>query len=84
MLVYRIQEEVHRFTVGRTTNAKRTTMKRSSLENIDGIGPTKAKKLLLAFGTLSALKNASEEEIAAVKGISVSDARSVFAYYNKQ
>lgn len=84
MLIYRIQEEVHRFTVGRTTNAKRSTMKRSSLENIDGIGPTKAKKLLLAFGTLSVLRSASEEEIAAVKGISASDAHNVFTYYNNK
>jgi excinuclease ABC subunit C len=84
MLIYRIQEEVHRFTVNRTTSAKRATIKRSSLENINGIGPTKAKKLLLAFGTLAAIKNASEEEIATVKGISASDAHNVFLHYNKK
>ncbi len=84
MLIYRIQEEVHRFTVNRTTNAKRATLKHSSLENISGIGPTKAKKLLIAFGTLSAVKSATEEEIAAVKGISASDAHNVFVHYNKK
>ncbi len=84
MLIYRIQEEVHRFTIGRTTNAKRSTIKHSSLEKISGIGPAKAKKLLLAFGTLSALKSASKEEIAAVYGISVSDARNIYEYYHKQ
>lgn len=84
MLIYRIQEEVHRFTVNRTTNAKRSTIKHSSLEKIAGIGPEKAKKLLLAFGTLSTLKNASEEQISSVKGISRSDARNIFVYYNKK
>ena len=84
MLIYRIQEEVHRFTVGRTMKAKRSTIKHSSLEQINGIGSVKAKKLLLAFGTLSALKSAAEEEIASVKGISASDAHNIFEYYHKK
>lgn len=84
MLIYSIQEEVHRFTVGKTSAAKRSTLKRSSLENIDGIGPAKAKKLLKEFGTLSALKNATESEIRAIKGISEQDARNVFEYFTKK
>ena len=83
MRINRIQEEVHRFTVGRTMNAKRSTMKRSSLEQINGIGSVKAKKLHIAIGTLSALKSATEQEIASVKGISASDAYNVFEYYHK-
>ncbi len=83
-LIYKIQEEVHRFTVGKTTGAKRSTLKHSSLEKIDGIGPTKAKKLLGAFGTLSALKSASREQIARVSGISDTDAYNVYVYFNKE
>ena len=82
-LIYKIQEEVHRFTVGRTSNAKRSTYKRSSLENIDGIGPSKAKRLLLHFGTLTALKKATAEDISKVSGISQRDAMSVYNYFNK-
>ena len=81
MLIYSIQEEVHRFTVGKTTAAKRRTLKHSSLESIDGIGPSKAKKLLGAFGTLSALQKATEGEISAVKGISKADAEKVYNYF---
>ena len=33
-LIYGIQEEVHRFTVSKTMNAKRNTLKHSSLEKI--------------------------------------------------
>ncbi len=84
MLIYSIQEEVHRFTVGKVNSAKRATMKRSSLEGISGIGPSKAKKLLGAFGTLAALKKATEEEIKAVKGISEADAKNVRAYFSKE
>ncbi len=82
MLIYRIQEEVHRFTVGRTMQAKRKTLKHSSLEKIDGIGPVKAKKILAALGTLSAVKHASVDEIAAISGIGRGDAYSIYHYFH--
>lgn len=81
--IYKLQEEVHRFTVFRMSAAKRKTLKTSSLEKISGIGPAKAKKLMSHFKTLSALKEASEEEISAVSGISRADAEAVFAFFNK-
>lgn len=84
MLIYKIQEEVHRFTVGCTTNAKRKTMKHSSLEKIDGIGPAKAKKLMGAMGTLAVIKNASEDEISAIDGISDTDARTIYRYFHSE
>ena len=84
MLIYGIQEEVHRFTVGKTTQAKRATLKHSHLESIKGIGPSKAKKLLYSFGSLGALRNASEDEIGAIKGISSTDAHNVFEYFKQQ
>ena len=63
--------------------AKRKTIKHSSLEKIHGIGAVKAKKLLAAFGSLSALRSATVEQIAAVKGISTSDAESVVQYFKE-
>ena len=81
MLIYKIQEEVHRFTVGKTTQAKRATIKKSSLEKIEGIGPAKAKKLLASMGTLSAIKNATLEELATVQGITRADAYHIYQYY---
>ena len=83
-LVYKIQEEVHRFTVSKTLRGKSSTLKKSSLEKIEGIGPAKAKLLLGAFGTLSALKKASEEQIAAVAGISQKDAQNVYRYFKQK
>ncbi len=77
-LMYRIQEEVHRFTVSRMDSAKRKTLTHSSLTKIKGIGDSKAKALLKAFGGLTGVKNATEEELAAVKGISRTDAKNVF------
>ena len=82
VLVYRIQEEVHRFTVSRMDAAKRKTLTHSSLTKIKGIGDAKAKALLAAFGGITGVKNATEEEIAAVKGISKADAANIRSYYD--
>jgi len=82
--VYSLQDEVHRYTVNRMSNAKRKTVKHSSLEKIDGIGPAKAKKLMSHFKTLTALKKASTDEINSVEGISRSDANRIFEYFRKE
>ena len=82
MLIYKIQEEVHRFTVGKTTNAKRRTLKHSSLEKIKGIGPAKAKKLLLTMGTLAAIKNATVTELSKISGITDTDAINIYNYFH--
>ena len=56
LLVYKIQEEVHRFAFGAMNASKRKTMKRSVLEEIEGIGPQKAKILLSLPGGLGAIQ----------------------------
>ncbi|MBQ4574922.1 MAG: excinuclease ABC subunit UvrC [Clostridia bacterium] len=80
-LIYRIQEEVHRYTVSRMSGAKEKTMRRSSLEDIEGIGPTKAAALLKHFGTLAALREAGVDAIEQVSGISQKNAQAVYAYF---
>jgi excinuclease ABC subunit C len=79
--IYKLQEEVHRFTVSRMTRAKRKTLKTSTLEAIPGIGAAKAKALFASFGTLDAIKRAGTDELAAVKGISKKDAESIVKHF---
>ena len=79
--IYNIQEEVHRFTVSRMQNAKRKTLKRSSLTKIKGIGDSKAKALLSHFGGLRGVRKAVYEELVSVKGISSSDANNILEYF---
>ena len=81
-LIFRIQEEVHRYTVSKMSNAKAKTMKKSSFEKIKGIGASKAKLLLSHFGGITAIKNATFDELRAVKGITKNDAQSIFEYYH--
>ncbi len=81
-LIYRIQEEVHRYTVRCMEQAKLKTLTTSSLTEISGIGESKAKKLLLAFDGIAAIKSAEVDVLAAVKGISKRDAEAIYAFYH--
>ncbi len=83
VFIYKLQEEVHRFTVSKMSSAKSKTLTKSSLTKIKGIGEVKAKLLLKAFGGLSGVKTASFEELTAVKGISRADAENVVEYFKK-
>ena len=80
--IYNIQEEAHRFAVKNTMGQKRKSLTRSSLENISGIGPGKAKKLLHAM-PLGKIRTATKDELAAVSGISIRDAENIYDYYHK-
>ncbi len=80
--LYKLQEEVHRYTVSRMETAARKTMRRSSLEDIPGIGPEKAKRLLSHFGKLQALREASQEALEQVPGISLRNAQAVWQHFH--
>ncbi len=82
VLIYRIQEEVHRFTVSRMSAAKRKTLTHSSLTAIKGIGDAKAKALLSRFGGLAGVKAATEADLVATKGISQVDAQNIYVYFH--
>jgi excinuclease ABC subunit C len=70
-LIQQIRDETHRFAVGfhRQRRTKRTIQ--TGLENIPGVGPRTAQKLLRNFGSVAQLRSASIEQIAKVvpKGI---------------
>lgn len=82
--VYKLQEEVHRYTITRMENAKSQTLKHSTLENIEGIGKIKAKSLLSHFKSIAAIKKADKTELMRVSGISSANADAIIEYYSKQ
>lgn len=81
-LIYRIQEEVHRYTVKCMENAKLKALTTSTLTEIRGIGESKAKRLLLTFDGMDAIREATIEELSAVDGISRRDAEAIWQYYH--
>ena len=65
-LLQRVRDEAHRFAVTYHRSLKRKKQTTSVLEEIPGVGPGRAKKLLAYFGSLEALRAASVDEIADV------------------
>ncbi len=80
VMLYKLQEEVHRYTVASMHSAKRKAMHRSRLEDIEGIGKIKAKKLLVRFGSLKRISEMSEKELL-LSGLSAPDAHNIAEYF---
>ncbi len=70
-LVQMIRDEAHRFAVTFHRNRRDARTLTSELNTILGIGPRTVEKLLKRFGSLSRVKEASPEELAAVAGKAV-------------
>ncbi len=71
-LIMRIRDEAHRFAVTYHRQRRAKAMTRSALDALSGVGPVRKKRLLAAFGSVAAIKRASIDEIAAVKGMNPS------------
>ncbi|MBV8637777.1 MAG: excinuclease ABC subunit UvrC [Candidatus Eremiobacteraeota bacterium] len=71
-LIMRIRDEAHRFAVTYHRQRRAKAMTRSALDALAGVGPVRRKRLLAAFGSVAAIKRASIDEIAAVKGMTPS------------
>jgi excinuclease ABC subunit C len=68
-LVMRVRDEAHRFAVTYHRQRRAKAMTKSALDGLDGVGAVRKKRLLTAFGSVSAIRKASVDEIAAVKGV---------------
>jgi excinuclease ABC subunit C len=79
-LVQRVRDEAHRFaiTFHRATRSKSAF--KSRLDDVPGVGPTRKKALIRAFGSVKRIQNASTEEIAAVDGINATLAEQIKAH----
>ena len=73
-----IRDEAHRFanTFHRQLRGKR--MKVSGLDGIAGLGAARKEKLMKAFGSIKALREASAEEIIAQSGLPPAVSQAVF------
>ncbi len=79
-LIQRIRDEAHRYGIT-AHRAKRSKLGMASiLDSIPGIGPTRRKSLLKHFGSVDKIREASIEELAAVKGMNGSAAEIIKAH----
>jgi len=68
-LLQRIRDEAHRFAITHQRQRRDKLGIASQLDTISGIGPARRRALLKTFGSLAGIRAASEEELAAVPGI---------------
>ncbi len=70
-LVQRVRDEAHRFAIGFHRQARTRRTLRSELDEIQGVGPAKRRKLLSVFGSVRGVRGATEAELAAAVGRAV-------------
>ena len=68
-MLERLRDEAHRFGITYHRELRRRRNLRSMLETIPGVGKTRTSVLLRHFGSLKRIKEVTQEEIAAVRGI---------------
>jgi len=69
-LLQRLRDEAHRFAINYYQRLHRRRSLGSVLDEVSGIGPRRKRALLRKFGSLTAIKEASVEELAASPGMS--------------
>lgn len=80
-LLQRIQDEVHRYAITFHRQVRSKNSFSSQLDDIEGLGPKRKRKLLKHFKSIKKMEDASLEEIQAA-GIPKSVAENVLAYFN--
>ncbi len=68
-LVQRIRDEAHRFAITAHRKRRDKIGMASQLDAVPGIGPARRKALLTHFGSIDKIREATQDELAAVPGI---------------
>jgi len=83
-LIYKIQEEAHRFAIEYHRNLRDKTLFKSELDNIENVGEKRKINLLRKFGSVESVKNKSVDELKDAPGMNIRAAESVYNYFNKK
>lgn len=81
-LIYKIQEEVHRFAIEYHRSLRTKSVIKSELDEIQGIGPKRKMELIKHFKSIENIKNATIEELMMVKGMNKNLAQKVYEYFH--
>lgn len=77
LLIAALRDEAHRFAI--TYHRKQRGKITSVLDEVPGVGPTRRRALLRHFGSLTALKAASKDDLLAMPGLPAAVAEAVHA-----
>ena len=83
-LLQRVRDEAHRFAITFHRSRRSKIMLESLLDEIDDLGPARRAALLDRFGSVSAIRKASIEEIAKTPGIGERLAQAISSHLAQQ
>jgi excinuclease ABC subunit C len=69
LLIQRLRDEAHRFAITFHRSLRAKALVHSALDDVPGIGPAMKKRLLRAFGSVDAVRQASLEQLSEVEGV---------------
>lgn len=78
-LLQHIRDEAHRFAISYHRQQRSKRMRTSALDAVPGLGPARRADLVKHFGSVKKLKQASIEEITAVKGFGPALAENIYS-----
>jgi excinuclease ABC subunit C len=80
LLLQEIRDESHRFAITAQRKKKKQSLKKSFLDEIDGIGPVIKSNLLKKYKTINNIKTAKLDELMTIKGINEKIAKKIIEY----
>ncbi len=83
-LLYKIQEEAHRFAIGYHRSLHSKTAFKSELDDIEGIGKIRKQNLMKYFKTIDKIKEASIEELLEVPSMNRKSAENLYKHWRKK
>ncbi|MGO9132629.1 MAG: excinuclease ABC subunit UvrC [Methylovirgula sp.] len=80
--VQRLRDEAHRFAIGTHRARRKKEFTKSPLDEIAGVGPSRKRALLHAFGTAKAVSRAALGDLEKVPGINAATAKLVYDFFH--
>ena len=81
--VQRLRDEAHRFAIGTHRARRKKEFGKNPLDEIAGVGPSRKRALLLAFGSAKAVAGAALSDLEKVQGVNKATARLVFEHFQR-
>ncbi len=79
----RLRDEAHRFAIGTHRARRKIEMAKNPLDEIEGVGPSRKRALLHAFGSARGVSRASAGDLMKVDGVSQALAERIHGYFNR-
>jgi excinuclease ABC subunit C len=79
--IQRLRDEAHRFAIGTHRARRKKEFVRSPLDEIPGIGPSRKRALLFAFGSAKAVARAGLADLEKTPGLNAATAKLVYDFF---